>query len=114
MDRNQNFFLGEIMLFLEILKEITYTLSFILYGYFIISIVDTKIFVRKTVRIYSILAFVYILFLAFTFHKNNYDFMLFDLKIILIFKYISFVYLAIVLIELLKIKNIKHVNYIFI
>lgn len=114
MDRNQNFFLGRIMLFSELLKEITYTLSFILYGYFILSIVDLKFLVRKTVYAYSILALVYITFLTINYNKNNYDFTLFDSKIILIFKYISFIYLSIILLELSKKVKTKDIKYIFI
>lgn len=114
MDRNQNFFLGRIMLFSELLKEITYTLSFILYGHFILSIVDLRFIVRKTVYTYSILALVFITFLTINYNKNNYDFTLFDAKIILIFKYISFIYLAIILLELSKKVKIKDIKYIFI
>lgn len=40
IDKNQNHFLGRILLFSGLLKEIFYTLSIVLYGYFILSVID--------------------------------------------------------------------------
>lgn len=114
MDKNQNFFLGQITLFSDLLKECIYTFSFILYGYFIINIVDLNVLVKKTVRFFSALSFIFLVFIIIEFLRNQYNFTLFDEKIISIFKYISFAYLGILLYFLSKKTKTSYTKYIFI
>lgn len=114
MDKNQNFFLGQITLLSDLLKECIYTFSFILYGYFIINILDLNVFVKKTVRIFSVLSLIFLVFIIIQFIKNEYNFTLFDEKIISIFKYVSFIYLGILLYFLSKKTKTSYTKYIFI
>ena len=113
IDKNQNYFLGRLMLFSELLKEITYTLSFVLYGYFILSIADLKKGIKKVINLYLFLTLLYFTFIIFKFQKNPYVFSLFDVKIIMTFKCLSFIYMAVVLFLLRKKIKIPYIKYIF-
>ena len=113
IDKNQNYFLGRLMLFSELLKEITYTLSFVLYGYFILSIADLKKSIKKVVNLYLFLTLLYFTFIIFKFQKNPYVFSLFDVKIIMTFKCLSFIYMVVVLFQLRKKIKTPYIKYIF-
>jgi signal transduction histidine kinase/DNA-binding response OmpR family regulator len=114
IDKNQNHFLGRMLLFSGLLKEITYTFSFVLYGYFILSVASLNKLVKKAVTVYLILSLFYLVYLFFVFLTNPYDFSLLDDKIIFTFKCLTFIHLAFVLLQLHKKINTNFIKYIFI
>jgi signal transduction histidine kinase/DNA-binding response OmpR family regulator len=113
IDKNQNYFLGNLMLYSELLKEISYILSFVFYGYFIQPLIDVKKSVKKIVGSYSSVSVIYFIFLIIEFNRNGFDFSYFDNKIIFIFKLISYSYIGYILFQLSKKLNKVYIRFIF-
>jgi len=114
IDKNQNYFLGNLMLYSTLLIELFYIASFVLYAYFISSIIKLNKISKKIVSIFTILAIIYFSFLIFRFLSNPYDFSEFDYKIITYFKFISYLFVGYILILLSKNTKTKHIKYVFI
>ncbi|WP_310556160.1 response regulator [Flavobacterium sp.] len=115
IDRNQNFFSGRIMLYFELIKEIAYTLSIVTYGLFaksLLEISNTRL--TKFVKVFTTITSIYLLYLIVIFFKNDLNFDEAAYLIIKIFKFLTFGFLLIFIMQLYKNKSNKYLKYVFI
>ncbi len=115
IDRNRNSFIPKIMLHYDLVKEVSYSLSILFYVLFAKSILKKlTVFIDRIIKLYFGIIVVYLSFLIVIYYKNPYTFDESTLTIIIFFKYISLLFLGLILFQLFKKKSIKFIKYIFI
>lgn len=115
IDRNRNTFIAKIMLHYDLVKEVSYMLSILFYGFFVKSVLKSvSVNLNRVMKLYFSLIIIYLLFLTTTFYTNPYTFDESTLIIITFFKFLSLSFILLMVFQLYKKRKTKFIKYIFI
>jgi signal transduction histidine kinase/DNA-binding response OmpR family regulator len=115
IDRNQYFFFGKIILYYELIKNISYCLCIVFYCLFIRSILNTaKSYFTTLFNYFIVLSFVYLVYISVSYWYYFYGFTAFSHSIVSLYKFISFVFILLAIFQMHKNRRIAFIKYIFI
>jgi len=115
IDRNQYFFFGSIILYYDLIKEISYCLCIVFYCLFIRSIlIDSKSNYNLFFRYFIIISLIYLTYLSASYCYDFYGFSAFSKALLSIYKVVSFAFILLAIFQLYKNSKVIFIKYIFI
>lgn len=115
IDRNQYFFFGPIILYYELIKELSYGLCIVFYCLFIRSIlIDTKSYFNISFRCFIVISGVILAYLSYSYWFDFYGFSAFSRSVLSFYKAISFAFILLAIFQLYKNIKVPFIKYVFI
>ncbi len=115
IDRNQYFFFGSIILYYDLIKEISYGLCIVFYCLFIRSIlIDTKPYFNILFQCFIVLSGLVLTYLSYSYWFYFYSFSTFSRSMLSFYKAVSFAFILLAIFQLYRNIKVPFIKYVFI
>ncbi|HOZ73976.1 MAG TPA: response regulator [Flavobacterium sp.] len=115
IDRNQYFFFGSVILYFDLIKEISYGLSIVFYCLFIRSIlINTQSYFKIAFQSFIILSGGVLIYLSYSYWSHFYGFSAFSRSLLSYYKAVSFAFILLAISQLYRNIKVPFIKYVFI